>query len=308
MKSPVIIIAGPTASGKTALSLKLAKKFKGEIICADSMTVYRGMDIGTDKPTADKKRKVEKKDGIYIIDGIPHHLLDILDPDEEFNASMFKDKVKKAVSEIKRRGNVPFLVGGSLLYIDTYAYDYAMPKVAPDLQLRKELEKKSNEELFKELVALDPDSEWTVDRKNKRRLIRALEVSLKTGHSFSKQKSKKELPSNVLYLAVAKEREKLYEDINRRVDQMMKEGFLSEVEKLFEKYDHNTAMQAAGYKQLSEHVDGNMDLSSAIEKTKQVHRNFAKRQLTWLRKNQDVVWTKDRVSAGDAIRRFLSQN
>jgi len=293
MKNPIIVLTGPTASGKTAMSLMIADKYNCEIICADSMTVYRGMNIGTDKPTPSDMK------------GIPHHLLDIVDPDEEFNVSIFCKKIKELVDEIHGRGKVPMLVGGSVMYIDAYVYDYKMPEVAPDIELRKKLEEKTAEELFAQLCEYDPDCEWTVDRHNKRRLIRAIEVCMATGKPLAKQKSKKPLPGNVLYLSVDCDREELYSKINKRVDIMFRGGFVDEVRELYKKYDHNTAVQAAGYKQITQFLDGQISLETAIEKTKQVHRNYAKRQLTWLRNNPDVQWVKTASDAESLIKQFL---
>jgi tRNA dimethylallyltransferase len=301
MKNPIIVITGPTASGKTSLSLDLAKKFGGEIIAADSMTVYKGMNIGTDKPGP----RYKTQDTRYKIQGISHHLLDILNPDEEFNVAIFKNLAEKKIEEIHSRGNVPFLVGGSTMYIDALVYNYNIPHTKPNNELRKELEKKSNEELFSQLIELDPDAEWTVDKNNKRRLIRALEVSIQTGEPFTKQKKKQDLPENVLYLALQRDREELYEKINTRVDEMMAEGLLEEVKSLHEKYDHNTAMQATGYRQLAEYLNGNLTLEVAIAKTKQSHRNYAKRQMTWLNRNKDVNWIQDKKEAENKIKEFL---
>lgn len=291
MKNPIIVLTGPTASGKTLLSLDLAKYFNGEIIAADSMTVYKEMDIGTDKPTDFR--------------GISHHMIDILNPNGEFNVAIFKDLVEKKIEEIHIRERVPFLVGGSTLYIDAVVYNYQMPEAKPNLELRNELESKTNEELFEQLTKLDPDAEWTIDRKNKRRLIRALEVSIQSGKPFTKQKSKKDLSKNVLYLAIERDREELYSRINKRVDEMMAEGFLNEVRALHKKYDLNTAMQATGYKQLAQYLEGEISLEEAIKKTKQSHRNYAKRQLTWLRQNPDVIWIRNKKEAEKKIRDFL---
>lgn len=307
MKKPIIVITGPTASGKTALSLQVAKDLGGEIICADSMTVYRGMNIGTDKPTVLTKNVKEKKEnGCYEINGICHHLLDIVEPDEEFNVVEFQKMVTDTVDKIHSRGNIPMLVGGSTMYIDAYIYGYELPSAKPDPALRESLEKRNCEELFEELIGLDPDAEWTIDRHNKRRIIRALEVTLQTGIPFTHQKKKHGLPDNVLYLAVSRPREELYADINRRVDEMMEVGFLNEVRTLFEKYDHNTAMQAAGYKQLIQYLDGERTLQEAVERTKQVHRNYAKRQMTWLNKNKDVIWLSGKPQAEEIINKFLA--
>lgn len=308
MKKPIVVITGPTASGKTALSLQIAKDLKGEIICADSMTVYRGMDIGTDKPTILTRNVTQNtKNNCYEINGICHHLLDIADPDEEFNVAEFQKTVKEIVAEIHARGNIPLLVGGSTMYIDAFVYGYEIPSAKPDYDLREKFESKTAEELFEDLIKIDPDAEWTVDRHNKRRVIRALEVSIKTGIPFTHQKKKNDLAENILYLAITRPREELYADINRRVDEMMEAGFLDEVKRLFKKYDHNTAMQAAGYKQLIKYLDGELTLSEAIEKTKQVHRNYAKRQMTWLNRNKDVVWVNSKNQAENIIKKFLSQ-
>jgi tRNA dimethylallyltransferase len=257
------------------------------------MTVYRGMDIGTDKPT------------IVDTKNIPHHLLDIVNPDEEFNVALFVQKVHTLVDEIHTRNKIPFIVGGSLMYIDAFIYGYEMPRVTPNLKLRQELEKKDNEILFTKLCELDPDCEWTVDRHNKRRIIRAIEICIATSKPLAEQRSKQPLPANVLYLVIDKEREELYAQIDKRVDIMFEQGFIDEARKLHEKYDSSTAMQAAGYKQIVQYLDGKIDSETAKAKTKQVHRNFAKRQLTWLRRNQDVKWIKDVAEAERLISEFL---
>lgn len=307
MQNPIVVITGATASGKTAISFDVAPKFDSEVICADSMTVYRGMDIGTDKPTLHlkKEERRKKKDGSYDIDGTLHHLLDILEPNEDFNVAIFKKLVEEKVSEIHARGKMPILVGGSLLYIDSFAYDFLMPEVEPDEKLRKELGEKSEDELFEQLVELDPDAEWTVDKKNKRRVIRALEVCLKTGQPFTAQKKNAGLRKNLLYLAVDRDREALNKKINKRVNEMMEAGFLEEVRDLYKKFDHSTAMQATGYRQLIDYIDGKISLDKAIEETKRSHRKFAKRQQTWLRRNQDKILIENSSDAEREIRKFI---
>ncbi len=314
MEKPIIVITGPTASGKTSLSIEVISQLRkkgiiAEVVCADSMTVYKGMDIGTDKPTLiiESKDRKKKADGSYMIEGIKHHLLDIVCPDEEFNVAIFKEKVTEKINKIHSQGHFPFLVGGSLFYLDAYLYNFTLPPVKPDLELRKKLRDKSNEELFKAMCELDPDAEWTIDRHNKRRLIRALEVCLKTGKPFTKQKSKMKIKENVLYLGVSREREELYKDINKRVEEMMTTGFLEEVRELYQKYDSNTAMQAAGYKQLSEYIEGKISLEKAIENTKRVHRNFAKRQLTWMKKNPDIIKVENAKTTLNLIENFVGQ-
>ncbi len=303
MKKPIIVLTGPTASGKTALSFDLARKFNVEIICADSMTVYRGMDIGTDKPTLGKE--VKKNGNEFEIDGVIHHLIDVKNPDEEMNVAIFKAMAKTAIQKIQQKNKIPLIVGGSTLYIDALVYDFQMPEVKPDPELRAELEQKSNEDLFQQLVKLDPDCEWTIDKNNKRRLIRALEVVLETGQPFCASRSRAKLPKNVLYLALKRDREWLYNRIDQRVDEMIESGFLEEVKKLYQKYDHNTAMQAAGYKQLTEYLDEKLTLDEAVEKTKQVHRNFAKRQMTWLKRNKDIEWIENQEQAEKLVENFF---
>ncbi len=306
MKNPIVVITGPTASGKTALSFELVPKFGGEIICSDSMTVYRGLDIGTDKPTLGKDW-TRKSDGSHVISGIRHHLLDILEPNEEFNAALFKKLAQEKAAEIWSRGGVPFLVGGSLLYIDAFVYDFEIPDVEPDPKLRKELSEKSEEELFERLVELDPDAEWTVDRKNKRRLIRALEVCLKTGRPFTAQKKSRPLGKNVLYLTVDRDRLELNRRINRRVDEMMEAGFLDEVRDLYGKYGRSEALQATGYRQLVDFIEKKTNLETAVAETKKSHRRFAKRQKTWLRRNQDKHPVKGAVQAEALVADFLGR-
>lgn len=290
MNNPIIVLTGPTASGKTAISLEIAKKFDCEIICADSMTVYKGMDIGTDKPGKSN---------------IPHYLLDIVSPDEDFNVAIFVQRARGIITEIQNRGKIPLIVGGSVMYIDALVYDYQMPEVAPNQKLRDELEIKTADELFAQLCELDPDCEWTIDRHNKRRLIRAIEICLSTGKSLAEQKNKKQLPENIIYFAVDRDREDLYNRINNRVDQMFAHGFVEEVRVLREKYDDSTALQAAGYRQIIQYLDGEIDLATAISKTKQVHRNYAKRQLTWLHQNEDVNWIENSEEANQKIKGFI---
>lgn len=292
MKKPIIVITGPTASGKTAVSLDVVPKFNGAVIAADSTTVYEGMDIGTDKPDLTKTN-------------IKHYLIDILKPDQEYNLSIFQEKATEAVTKIETEGQIPFLVGGATMYLDAFVYSFSVPEVKPDPVLRAKLEQKTNEELFAELVSQDPQATKFIDAGNTRRLIRALEVIKKTGKPFSEQRIKNKLRENVLYLAVKKDREELYAKINERVDEMFQAGFVAEVKGLYEKYGKIRSLETAGYRQVIQHLEGEITLAEAIEKTKQAHRNYAKRQLTWLSGNPDVIWIKDAREAEEKIINFL---
>jgi len=293
INKPIIVLTGPTASGKTAISMGLAERFNCEIICADSTTVYCGMDVGTAKPTSEEMQ------------GIPHHLLNIVNPDEEFNASIFMATVTKIVDEIHARGHVPMLVGGSVLYIDAFVFNYNLPPVEPDEELREELEKIDTFELFEKLCKLDPECEWTIDRHNRRRIIRAIEVWMKTERPFSEHKSKTPLPENILYLAVEADRDKLYEHIDERVDQMFRDGLIEEVKGLYAKYGDTPALKAGSYRQVIDFLQGNDSIEEAATKTKQNHRNNAKKQFTWLRRNKDIHWVKNSAEAEKLISKFL---
>ncbi len=294
---PVIVITGPTASGKTAISLEIARKLGNvEVICADSTTVYHGLDIGTDKPKTNE------------ILGIPHHLLDIVNPDEEFNVAIFCELANKLIAVIHDRGNIPFIVGGAVLYIDALVYGFEIPEVKPNPSLREKLEAKSAEELYKQLCNYDTECEWTVDKHNKRRLIREIEVFEATGKPLSAQKNRQELPSNVLYLAVNRDRTELYNSIDKRVDAMFLSGLVEEVKSLHRIYEHSTALNSAGYKQVIQCLDGEITLDEAKDKTKQAHRNYAKRQLTWLRKNPDITWIESAQEAESAVVNFLASH
>jgi tRNA dimethylallyltransferase len=308
MKKPIIVLTGPTASGKTAISYEIAEKFNCEIICTDSMTIYKHLDIGTDKPTLEKlntESDAQNPDGSYTIRGIKHHLLNIVEPNEEFNVAIFKNTVEKIISEIHSRGNTPLLVGGSVMYLDSLIYNYQFPDVKPNQNLRDELEKLSTEELFAKLCEIDPDCEWTIDKNNRRRLIRAIEVH--SSQDFQAA-TKEQLPKNVLYLAVDRDREELYLKINKRVDEMFAEGFVEEVNTVFNKYGDCKALEAAGYKQIIQYLNKELTLEEAIFKTKQVHRNYAKRQLTWLRRNKDITWISTPEEASKTISGFLTTN
>lgn len=295
MKKPLIVIAGPTAAGKTAASIRLAKKINAEIISADSMQVYRHMDIGSAKITPEE------------MEGIPHYLINVLDPDEEFNVVRFQQMAKTAASEIWERGKIPMIVGGTGFYIQALIYDIAFTENDGNISYRRELEKtakeKGGEYLHQILEQTDPRSAEEIHPNNIKRMIRALEFYHQTGQKISEhneQERKKESPYNFAYFVLTDERKKLYEKIDMRVDKMMQAGLLKEVESLKSAgiRKDSTAMQGLGYKELYSFLDGEYTLEEAVRIIKRDTRHFAKRQLTWFRREKDVIWA-DRSALGN---------
>jgi tRNA dimethylallyltransferase len=296
MEKALIVIGGPTASGKTNIAVKLAKKFNGEIINADSRTVYREMDLATSKPTLTEKQN------------IPHHLFDILNPDQPFSVAEYKKLANEKIEEIQGRNHLPILVGGTGLYLDATIYSYNLTTSKPNLELRRELNQLSIKEILDKLKKVDPKSAEKIDPNNKRRLIRALEVTLTSGRPFSKQQKKKALGKNVLYLALDIPRVDLYRKINKRVDSWVNDGLVEETKKLSEKYPSDLpAMSSLGYKEIIEYISGTMTLDMATEIMKRRTRNYAKRQLTWLKRNKDIKWVKSYSEAASLVQDFLSK-
>lgn len=284
-KQKLLVIIGPTAVGKTKLSIELAKRFNGEIISGDSMQIYRGMDIGTAKITRDE------------MEGIPHHLIDIKDPDENFSVAEFQLLVRAKIKEIADRGKLPIIAGGTGLYIQSVIYDYKFADVPGDEKFRRQLEEKADrigaEALYKELEKLDPKGAAVVHPNNVRRVIRALEIFHLTGRTMQEFQSTQQ-PDPLYQTAIVgliMEREKLYQRINSRVDLMMEKGLLQEVTMLYQKGLRNCqSIQAIGYKEIYDYLDGKISLPQAIENLKQNSRRYAKRQLTWFRNKMNVKW------------------
>lgn len=295
----IIAIVGPTASGKTSFSLSLAKKFNGEIINADSRQVYKEMNIGTAKPTKDKK----KKD--YFVAGVRHHLIDIILPDQEFTLAHYKEKAFIAIDDILKRGKMPIVVGGTGLYVKAIVENYDIPAVAPDLILREKLNKKSLTELVKMLKRNNPELAERIDLKNPRRVMRALEVILSGAGAIAKEKK---MPARyqALQLGLDLPREELYGRINERVDEQIKSGLLVEVKKLSKNYSWTLpAMSGIGYKQLGYFLRNELTLSEAIEMIKRDTRRYAKRQMTWFKKEKNIKWIKNEPEAENLIKRFV---
>lgn len=305
-KEPLIILTGPTSIGKTSLSISLAKAIDGEIISADSMQVYKYMDIGTAKITEDK------------MDGIPHYLIDELEPDEEFNVFMFQQYAKKYIELIRGKNKIPILVGGTGFYIQAVLYDIDFEENDSDRSYRNELqgllERKGSQYLHQTLTDLDPLSADEIHPNNGKRIIRALEYFHQTGESISvhnKEQRKQESPYLYQYFVLNKDRAKLYETINERVDLMIDMGLVEEVKKLKDMgYTRDmVSMQGLGYKEILDYLEGSYSLEEAIETLKRDTRHYAKRQLTWFRREKDVVWVdKDDYEDEDAILNYLLEN
>lgn len=287
MKKPLIIITGPTASGKTALSVELAKKVGGEIISADSMQVYRHMDIGSAKVTKEE------------MDGVRHHLIDVLDPWDEFNVVVFQRLAKEAMEEIYAAGHIPIIAGGTGFYIQALVNDIDFTENDSDTGYREELECLAAEKgascLHDMLKEVDPESAEAIHENNVKRVIRALEFYKKTGTKISEHNEaerQKESPYNFAYYVLNMDRERLYQRIDLRVDLMMKNGLLAEVEKLKEMgcTRDMVSMQGLGYKEILDALDGTISLDEAVYVIKRDTRHFAKRQLTWFKREKEVTW------------------
>lgn len=285
-KEKVIVICGPTASGKTALSIELAKKMNGEIISCDSMQIYQDMNIGTAKPTIEEQQ------------GIPHHLIDFVSPEERYSVADFKKDAKEAIKNILEKGKLPIIVGGTGLYIDSLIYEIEYPMIEFDETYRKELEEKVEKQglksLYEEAKKIDPIAIEKISENDKKRILRILEIYHATGKNKTEQEKesrKKEVEYDYQVYALNWDREKLYERINKRVDIMIEQGLIEEVEKIREKYHiFPTAMQGLGYKEVVEYLEGKTSKEEMMEKIKMETRRYAKRQLTWFRKNKQTIW------------------
>lgn len=284
---PLIILTGPTAVGKTALSIALAKTVGGEIISADSMQVYRHMDIGSAKITPEEMA------------GVPHHLIDVLEPIQEFNVVVFQKMAKRAVEEIYKKGHIPILVGGTGFYIQALLYDIDFTENNEDTTLRHSLEelarKEGTEVLFERLRAVDPVSCESIHANNVKRVIRAIEFYEKTGKKISSHNEEQRQncsPYRFAYFVLNDTREQIYQRIDERVDRMMEQGLLEEVRALRALGCHSgmVSMQGLGYKQILSHLEGEISLEEAVYLIKRDTRHFAKRQLTWFRREKEVTW------------------
>ena len=283
----VVVICGPTASGKTALSIELAKKINGEIVSADSMQIYDEMNIGTAKPDQEEMQ------------GIKHYLIGNIKPTKRYSVSEFKKNAISAIKEIISKGKMPIVVGGTGLYVNSLVYGIDYPEIQTNLEYRKELEKiveeKGLQYLFEKAVEIDKEAMKNISPNDKKRILRVLEIYKETGKTkteLERESRKNGIPYDYKIFAINMPREILYDRINRRVDIMIEKGLIDEVSSLYEKYGESmlTSMQAIGYKEVVEFLKGNCTKEEMIEKIKMETRRYAKRQLTWFRKIENIQW------------------
>jgi tRNA dimethylallyltransferase len=284
-KKKLVVIIGPTAVGKTKLSIDLAHRLDGEIISGDSMQIYKGMDIGTAKISVNE------------MEGIRHHLLDIKSPEEDFSVAEFQANVRPLIKEIANQAKTPMIVGGTGLYIQSVLYDYQFTENPSDPEYRSKLEAelkdKGAQAIHQLLEKIDPESAEKIHPNNSRRVIRALEVFQCTNKTMSEYRNSQEQEPlyDVALIGLTMDREILYDRINQRVELMIKQGLLEEVKELYDKGIRNTqAIQAIGYKEIYDYFDGKMTYDEAINQLKQNSRRYAKRQLTWFRNKMEVKW------------------
>jgi len=289
IKPKLLVIVGPTASGKTSLAIALAKEFNGELIAADSRTIYKGMDIGTGK---DKS--------------FPHRLIDVVEPDQTLSLAEYKTKALYAIRSAIKRGKLPILVGGTGLYVWAIVDNLLIPKVPPNEKMRVELEKKSTPALLKLLASIDPAAA-KVTGANKRRIIRAIEVTALSGEKFSNATKKGKPLFDCLEIGLLVPRAELVERINKRVDGMMEAGFMNEGLELRKKlYPPNLpAMSGIGYAELNAVIDGKKSLSEAVERIKARTRQYARRQMTWFKRDPGIIWLADPKKASSMVKKWL---
>lgn len=295
MKLPrIVCVVGPTSSGKTALSLKLAKQFQGEIINADARQLYRGFDIGTGKPD------------ILALPDIPHHLFNE-DPTKPLTVTEWRDKTLTCIHDIIRRGHLPILVGGTGLYIQALVDNFSIPEVPPNEQLRQELSELSLSALVEKLRQIDANALELIDIQNPRRVIRALEIVLSTGKSLIEQRQKGEPLVEALQIGIERTREELYARADKAVDEMLERGWMDEVKKLLAQgmTKEMPAMSAIGYRELVDVIEGRSALVQVVPLIKQYTRNYIKRQVTWFSKDRRIHWIASSVEVDKVVLNWL---
>ncbi|MBI2676633.1 MAG: tRNA (adenosine(37)-N6)-dimethylallyltransferase MiaA [Candidatus Yanofskybacteria bacterium] len=291
----LVVILGPTASGKTSLSLKLAKKFNGEIVSADSRAIYKGLNIGSAKPT--KKEMA----------GIPHHLIDVVPPNKTLTLAQYKKLALAQIRYIASHERVPFLVGGTALYIYSVIDNWLIPEVSPNKKLRAKLEKLSAEKLYEKLVKKDPEAKKFVDPKNKRRIVRALEVIAATGKPFSQQREKGPKLFDVLILGIKKSPKETKKIIVKRTRQMLKAGLVAEVKNLLKKgySPKSPALSGIHYKEIIEYLNKKISLPEAVSLINKNDEQLVRRQMQWFKKDSRIRWIKSQKEAEKLVKTFL---
>ena len=301
-KPPLILIIGPTAVGKTELAIQLSERMNGEIVSADSRLFYRGMDIGTAKPTPEEQARV------------PHHLIDIADPDETLSLAIFQQKAQEAIADIHTRNKIPFLVGGTGQYIRAVTKGWNPPEVEPDQRLRAELESIKEEKgadwLYEKLKGLDPIAAEKIDPRNYRRTIRALEVILTTGKRFSEQRGQSKSPYHLISVGLTRPRKELYERVDQRIDAMFANGFLDEVKGLLEKgyFPSLPTMSAIGYRECVRVIQGELNEEQAKAEMRRITRIFVRRQANWFKESDpSIKWFRVDEGIVGEIESYLRQ-
>ncbi len=304
----VLCIVGPTSSGKTLLGIRLAKKFKGEIINADARQVFQEFDLGTGKPIGGKRTSVGARK-MYLFEGVPHYLMDFLPPTETMTVAEWQEKALIAVKGITKRGKLPIVVGGTGLYIRALIDNYNIPQVPPQPEFRKAMETKALDELVKLLIRVDPDAERLVDLKNPRRVLRALEVATFTGKPFTKQKGASKPVIDPFLVAIKRERDELRERINLAVEAYVEAGWLDEIRKVRKLGIpwSAPAMTSIGYRELSAYIRGECSLDEAVKKTKDATWQYSKRQLAWFKRDTRIHWVKDEDEAEGLVKKWISE-
>ena len=295
-KPPLILIIGPTAVGKTELAIQLAEKMNGEIISADSRLFYRGMDIGTAKPSREELARV------------PHYLIDIVNPDETLSLAVFQEKAKEIIADIHARGKIPFLVGGTGQYVRAVTQGWTPPEVTANERLRAELEKKDMEWLHARLQLIDPESAAKIDARNVRRTVRALEVILTTGRKFSEQRGQVESPYQLITIGLTRPRPELYQRVDERIDLMFANGLIDEVKRLLEKgYSPSLpSMSALGYRECVSVVKGLLTEEQAKVEMRRVTRIFVRRQANWFKESDpNIKWFQVKDGVIEATENYI---
>lgn len=295
----LITILGPTASGKTDMAVKLALKFKGEVVSADSRQIYKKLSIGTAKPILDENNKLE---------GIKHYLIDMIDPDKPFNAALYKKEAQKCIEKIYENKNIPFLVGGTGLYIKAVVDNMSFPNVKPNEKLRKKLENKDWEELLQIYKKLDLKGSEKIEQKNKRRLIRAIEVCTETKKPYWEQRKKGDSLYDVLQIGIKLNYDSLQKNIEKRTKKMFEAGLEKEVKHLYEKYGFEISpMQTIGYREFEDYFKGKIPIEEVCDLISLNTLRFAKRQMTWFKADRRIHWVERYDEAEKIISEFIKK-